>query len=363
MKTIKILTVVAALIVALSLAAPVSASCLTVAAITTIVPPTAGNNGRTFVFSPPFLEYGIYYGAGTPPLTYSYASPGTAPPPLSAAASISFWRLGAGNTAIGVGTDNGVFDMAGAPGIYGDLYFYGYASGGLLTGGFWYAATINGGWNSAGIDGCIGAAACMCLLISDHDGTRGFWAVTGGQSNANFNTSINQGGSDGNGNNVPIILATIDKPNITGSVRVANMDVDLTIKLAAPTAGDFTTDGCDCAPIGYKVLQQVLARGNMPPSDRSIAAWSEPSLAAGGAQGVTAFGLGAGDGVTVRSVCGASNKDVYLTTQLIFDSGFGTTVVSGNSARVECGPTLADPDDRPSRIRPRSDRPATPRRR
>ncbi len=359
MKTTKILMVAATLIVALSLAAPASASCGTVASISTIVPGGGGTSGTTFVFSPPFQEYGITYGPGYAILLgYNAGTP--APPPVSAAATVSFWALGLGDPAIGSGTDNGSFDMIAA----GQFYGYGYPSSAYYPGGYWQAATIDSTWEPAGIDGCIGSGNCMCLLISDHDGERGFWAVTGGESNANFNTVINQGGSDGNGNNLPIVLVTMDKPSITGSVRQPNFDVDLTVKLAAPTAGDYTNDLCNCAPIGYKVLQQVVIRGNMPPTDRSLSAWSEPALAAGGVQGVTAFGDGVADaGVTVRSVCGATNNDVYLTAQLVFDSGFATTVVSGNSARVECGPTLADPDDRPSRIRPRSDRPTSPRRR
>ena len=40
-----------------------------------------------------------------------------------------------------------------------------------------------------------------------------------------------------------------------------------------------------------------------------------------------------------------------------FERGFGTTVVSANSSRVECGTTLADPDDKPRTPRPRLDRP------
>lgn len=362
MKTTKILTVVATLIVALSLAAPASASCGTVAAIASVGDPAVvGQSGYTFVFSPVFQEFGPVFGASYGLVSSSNAG-NPAPPSVSGAATVSFWALGAGDPAVGPGTDNGGFDLVGYPGFYGA----GYSSGPSYAGGLWYAATINGTWEAAGIDGCIGSGNCMCLLISDHDGERGFWAVTGGQSDANFNTSINQGGADGNGNNLPIILATMPKPSITASTRAADgsLDVEVTVKLPAPTGGDFTNDGCGCAPIGYRVLQQVLTSGSMPPTDRGVSVWSEPALAAGGAQGVTSFGVGAGDaGVTIRSACGASDTDVYLTAQLVFDSGFATTVVSGNSSRVECGPNLADPDDRPSRIRPRSDRPATPRRR
>jgi hypothetical protein len=53
--------------------------------------------------------------------------------------------------------------------------------------------------------------------------------------------------------------------------------------------GVYQKDGCDCGPSGYKVLQQIVARGNMPPSDRS-SGWTDAPLAAGGAQGVTPIG-------------------------------------------------------------------------
>lgn len=361
MKTTKILMVAATLIVALSLAAPASASCGTASLISTVGDPAnVGQSGYTFVYGPVFQEFAYIVRGPGYVYTYSENAGDPAPQAVSSAATVSFWALGAGDPAIGSGTDNGLFDMIAV----GHFYGYGYSSGAGLAGGYWNAATIFSTWEPAGIDGCIGSGNCMCLLISDHDGERGFWAVTGGQSDPNFNTSINQGGADGNGNNLPIVLVTMDAPSITGAVRQGNFDVDLTVKLAAPTGGDYTNDGCNCAPIGYKVLEQIVVRGSMPPTDRGIAAWSEPVLPGGGVQGVTAFSVGGADtGVTVRSACGAVDTDVYLTAQLVFDSGFATTAVSGNATRVECGPTLADPDDRPSRIRPRSDRPTSPRRR
>ena len=79
--------------------------------------------------------------------------------------------------------------------------------------------------------------------------------------------------------------------------------------------------------------QTIVPRGNMPPTGRDAAAWDVPTLADGVTpQGVTAFG---GAGVSLASACGSSDTDVYLTTQLVFDSGFTTDVVSANSTRME----------------------------
>jgi len=347
MKTItKVLTGVAALVIALSLSAPVDASCLTTAIITTIDP-----GGTSFVFTPTFAEhpnftYG-YYG----PANFSFDPLNPAVPPLGPGANITFWRLGTGDPVGGSGDDNGVYDMIATGGFF--FTGYGPGVGTYLTGGYLRGGQINGSWLPGGIDGCVGTASCMCMLITDQDGPRGFWATAGGMSDANVNTSMNRGGTDGNGNNLPIILVDIAAPSINGSRRLpGTFDVDLDISVGAPTAGNYAVDGCACGPTGFRVLQQIVMRGAMPPSDRSVG-WAEPLTDLGAAQTDTALG----GQVTVRSLCGSSNTDVYLTTQLVFDSGFQTSVVSGNSTRVECGPTLADPNDRPTNTRPGNDRP------
>ena len=348
MKTItKVLTAVAVLVVALSLSAPVSANCGTTAIITTI-----DAAGTTFVFSPTFAEhtnftYG-YYG----PANFSFDAVGDpAVPPLSPAANITFWALGSGDPAVGFGNDNGAYDIIAGGGFF--FTGYGPGVGTYLTGGYLRGGQINGTWEG-GTDNCVAAGSCMCMLITDQDGARGFWATAGGMADANVNTSMNRGGVDGGGNNLPIILVDIAAPSINGSRRLGGtFDVDLDVQVLAPTAGNYAVDGCACGPTGFRVLQQIVMRGAMPPSDRTLSAWTEPLTDLGAAQTDTALGGTA----TVRSLCGASNQDVYLTTQLVFDSGFQTTVVSGNSTRVECGPTLADPNDRPTNTRPGNDRP------
>jgi hypothetical protein len=354
MKTMtKVLTVAAVLVVALSLSAPVGADCGATALISTIAP-----GGNTFVFNPTFAShYSFFYGPYGPAV-FSYDIADPAPTPLSAAASITFWAVGTGDPAVGMGDDNGAVDII----ANGGFYFGGYTYSSYIPGGYLQAGNVFSNWQG-GVDGCVEGLNCMCVLFSDQDGDAGFFAISGGQSAANFDTSINLGGSDGNGNNLPIALVSIAAPSITGSVRdTGTFNVNLDVGAAAPAGGSYVQDGCNCGPTGFKVLQSIVPRGNMPPSDRGNAAWTEPTLGDGtSAQPVSAFG----STVSIRSSCGTSDTDVYLTTSLQFDSGFGTDVVSGNSSRVECGPNVANPlDNNPSADRPgnRGDR-GKPRRR
>lgn len=363
--TTKILTVAATLALALSLAAPLQASCGTTALIK-----TERLGLWSFLVNPQFQNFGInagnpaYYFTGAyGPATYTCFSCSPiayAIPPLTGGAEITFWRTGTGNPAIGAGDDSGTFDVIATGGFYFQQPTPNYIRGGRIF----------STWQPAGIDGCVGGTSCMCLLVTDQDGTDGSWAVLGGQSNPSFNTNLDIGGSDGVANYAPIKMVNQAAPVITASARNnTSFDVDLTVTVPAQTGGDYaTTNGCACGPIGYKVLQQVVARGATPPSNRDISGWTEPALAgltvndaSPGPQPTNGTALGSM--VKVRSLCGASNTDVYLTAQLIFDSGFGTTHVSGNSTRVECGASLADPDDKPTTpVRPRGDRPQ-PRRR
>jgi hypothetical protein len=358
MKTMtRILTVAVVVAGALSLAAPVNANCDADAIITTI---DAG--GSSFVFSPVFAAHPYFYYGDFGPAAYGL----NVPPALSVDAKITFWAVGTGDPAVGFGDDNGAYNMR-TQGT--GFYYYLYDYGGGET--FKAAATLNGNWDNGqfATDGCVGNVNCMCVLFSDHDGDTGFFASVGSQSTATLRTSFNLGGSDGFVNNLPIALVAIDPPSITGSVRdQLTHDVDFTVKVAAPAGvynGGQTADGaCDCAPVGFVVRQQILSSGAVVPSDRDAAAWSLPLKADGSAQTMAAFGTGMTDpGVVIRSACGTSDSDVYLSTQLVFATGFATTVVSGNSLRVECGPTLADPSDRPRPTRPTRGRPDNPRRR
>ena len=326
----KVLTVAATLVLALSLAAPASASCGTVASISTFVRPNPGvDNGTTWVFGPPFQEFGIYYyispdtGYGAL-YVYSANAGNPAPPPVSADASVSFWRLGAGNPALGLGTDNGSFDMIAS----GQFYVYGYASGPYFE-GYWYAATIQSGWEPSGIDGCIDRNNCMCLLISDQDGDRGFWAITGGQSDTTFSTVINQGGSDGHGNNLPIILVPIPTPTVSNVSAMPFFGFGFSASVAL-SGGNFVQDGCLCETGGgFRIVAAAVPMGDPPPQSRDSAIWDHPVTLAGGAaqSSPSAFG----STVDFEIGCGAIDQDVYVAAELAFDSGFRTLYVSADA--------------------------------
>ena len=45
--------------------------------------------------------------------------------------------------------------------------------------------------------------------------------------------------------------------------------------------------------------------------------------------------------VTLQVDCPAGDSDVYLVTELTFESGFTSPFVSGNSIRIECGGNLS----------------------
>jgi hypothetical protein len=341
----KIFTVAAALAVALTFGGPAVADC-------------GGNPGNivtgasqiwtaAFQADPTFF-YGYYGGT-----TYSgIAYTGTTP--VSENANAIFWRQGFGDPAPGFGADSGIFDLVAT----GGLYFSAFPSVGYYGG-----ATILTGWQP-GTDDCIDGGNCLCLLITDSDGDDTYYAMASARSAATLTTVLEQGGTDGSGfYQQPIVMAPLSKPSIVGSAGVGPQnagggfsELDLSVTVAPTTAGVYEKDGCSCGPVGFKVLQTIVPRGSMPPSDRSVG-WQEAQLSAGGPQDVTPLGAM----VNVRSTCGAADQDVYLATEMYFDSGFGTSVVSANSTRVECGTNLADPDEKPTKIRPRQDRP-TPKR-
>ena len=337
MRKQQIFTLAAALVVALAVGAPAFADCGANPGVIS----TQGAQGKSQIFteaftSDPSFGYNAYYGA------YTFCGAGNGCTPISGAVSASFWAQGTGDVAVGVGNDNGLFDLVATGGVpYPSFPSYGYHAG----------AELFSGWQP-GTDGCINGGNCLCMLLTDTDGANSYFAIVGAQSSPTLTTTLEQGGTDTSGlYNAPIIMTTVTPPAINGSTRVGT-DVQLNVSVG-PQGGVYMKDGCNCGPTGYKVLQQVVPRGNMPPSDRSTG-WVEAPLAGGGAQGVTAIGAQ----VSVESTCGTADSDVYLATQLFFDSGFSTSLVSGNSSRVECGTNLADPDSkprqRPGDIKPRS---------
>jgi hypothetical protein len=317
-----------------------------------------------------------YLGAGYanyPPFAYSG-------PPVTAAFTGFFWRLGEGDPALGAGTDNGDYFAYNQNSYYnpqGNSWFYykGYPGIGVP---FYYAGKVFGNWANGG-DGCMTDVAlppnptCECVLFMDQTGDEGYFAIIGGLTTAGGDLDLVQAGSDGNENAGPILLAPIPAPQIIDSARnETTFDITLQVTVPAPAGGSYLDDGCACGPTGFQLYQQIVPRGSGTPASRDSADWTLMTLPGGVAQGVNTFG----EPVTVESVCGASNSDVFLATKLVFVAGTvpgtsdplwfpdasaaGVDYVSGDSLRIECGPQIAEPGD--SRLEPtRKVRPDAPR--
>ena len=109
------------------------------------------------MFNPTFASHPSFgYTAHGTPYVFSTDAANPAPPPLSAAATITFWGTGAGDPAVGYGKDNGGYDMMAGRGFY----FYGYAAGSDATGGMFYGGQLTGMWEG-GTDNCVGPNNCM----------------------------------------------------------------------------------------------------------------------------------------------------------------------------------------------------------
>jgi hypothetical protein len=275
----------------------------------------------------------VGYFAGYPP----YSASGIVP--FSANATATFWALGAGNPTVGVGIDAGTWTQPPAAWMYyNNTYF-----------GGWYAAEIFAGWGrDAGIDGCIQdfpAGICDCVLMTDQDGSTGYFAMLSKETDALWNAFLTQPGNDGAGNFAPIIMMPIPAPFVTNSVAVG-ADLQITSTVAMPTDGIYQSGGaCACGPTGFKVM---IATGAAAPASRDVAAWTEATLVGGGLQDWNAMGAS----VAVQTpLCEGTGDGVWLTTLLQFDSGFVSPVVSGDSTQISCDPTLADPVDVKPRFR------------
>ena len=343
---------------------PTHASCASSSTIT-----TTGPAGQSFIVNTAFQNFPIIAGvtyAGTGPYgpyVYSFDPLFPVPTPLSPAATISFWALGSGDPAIGIGDDNGAYDL-----IAGGGFSY---TGSLPTstfGGYLQAGTIATNWNDPNVEGCLfnaGATAafdgdeCTAVLLSDQDGSVGEFALVTAQVGASGSTSLSQPGSDGFGNSSPIILKPLPAPTVTdpeldgeidGIIIQANDDLVVELTLPAPTEGLYEDPACGSAASGFRIFHYTVPRGSMPPTDATIVSggWLLPDLASGFPQGVTPLGTA----VRVHIPCGASNTDVYLGAQLVFDSGFATSVIGPRPsnpadvggapcvARMECGPNV-----------------------
>jgi len=120
--------------------------------------------------------------------------------PISANAEATFWALGTGNPIAGPGDDAGLYTFPTYSWMFYNATYYGNQ---------WYGAEINSGWGlHSAIDGCItnaGALACTCVLITDDDGTTGYFAIASNAGVINtWDAFLTQPGTDPAGNFNPI---------------------------------------------------------------------------------------------------------------------------------------------------------------
>lgn len=341
MRTLTRITIaVAAVLLIAAAAQPVMANCGTAAIVG-----TAGAGGNSFIWTQGYMSP-VCFSAAYPPFQNGQ-------PPVTPNLEGQFWRLGTGDVAIGMGDDNGTFDFVAA----GDVQIGTY-------GPYFFAADLFTTWTppatEGAADGCIGGNSCNCTLLTDQlgNGTVGHFAILAASSDATFNTSHampgpgtcpTQGGD--------ITLEAMPQPFIN-SVTKQGDGVAANVTVPPATGGIYNKDGCNCGPVGYRILAREFADGNGDPDlgqgGRGEGNWTVLNAQGGGQQPVTPLGTP----VNVETACtggGGVSVEVWLAAELVFDSQFSTTIVSPSSSRIICGsnPTLADPDDfsRP-RLRP-----------
>ena len=320
MKTLSKLAIGAALALLVTVSIqPVQAAC----AASFLIDSAGGGEGQSGILSSQgdCFQYGCY-GASISPNFRAF-----------------FWSLGTGDPAIGLGDDSGAFhsDDWVQPGLESSIpnYFY-FSYFGDNVGG-----TLN--WaQSPAIDGCVNLAPapqCTCLLLSDTWGDQAYYAVISDQADAGTNFDISRPGG------APYVMAPVPRPTVINSVRQEGTNnVAFTVGLGGDnlSAGNYEKESCDCG-LSYKIYANVRPRGSQPPNSRDISTggWVDVAPSSGG--------TAAGATTTFEVNCGATDTDVYLGTVLTTSDGFTATHVSENGARVECGPTIADPVQRPSR--------------
>ena len=332
MRIFKGIAIIGTLLLLAAVVQPVFASC----GSATLLGTKADANNASFIWNENTFVPSYYAG---------YA-PFSTNPPWTANFSGLWWAVGTGDPAPGAGDDSNVWTV--------DNWAYYYVNSAY---GYYYAGEIFGGWGQAAvIDGCIlnNPTGCTCILLTDNGPDSSAFALLSATRDATGNTFFNQPGSDGAGNNGPIIMSSTPNPLIVNSVRNGS-GVDLAVQ-AVGGGGIYMKDGCACdAGMSFRVLAQELPSGSAPPSDRDSDAWQvlDPALTP---MGGTA---------NVNAACAAADVDLYVTVETIFDpasaGGFSGGIVSANSSRISCGtnPTLADPVDVRPRVRP--DRPVKPK--
>jgi hypothetical protein len=245
----------------------------------------------------------------------------------------NFWIIGAGNTTVGVGIDNG---------NQGNLDW-------MPDLGFGGGVALNGGWQvgaTGSPDGCpdtLGAGTSMAIGLSDIDGSaaNGFFAAAcalrdgGAATEYDYNKIVPLTNID---------LKPIPKPVISGSTRVGENTL---VTIAPPNfASIFYSDGSPACTVNnvikqYDVWVQQTTRNGAAPTDRNVGGWT-----LGGT-------CNTGSPCPVTVICSGgpgTSCDAFFAVSPKFDSGFGSARVSPNSFRTQAGSNLAAPP-KPKTIR------------
>ena len=274
---------------------------------------TVNGSGYSYIYTPGLCDGGYPCQIGFSSVT----------PELSG----DFWVLGAGDPAVGFGVDYG-----GWPATEGASALDGWVD--AYVG---YAAYILATWNSdARIDGCPDSVAppgtpglCAAIHLSDQFEGVGYFALMTAENDAIGDYAFNQPG------NGPIELAEIPRAMI---VSRSGPEWNPTITLSPPAIGGglYLDAACPDPLVAYRVYGQELPNGAPAPVDRSLAAHR-----------VDLTGDVALDALAQFTYDCPLDVDYYVATQLVFESGFATDVLSRNSLRVECGPNYTEIEERP----------------
>ena len=246
----------------------------------------------------------------------------------------SFWMVGAGNTLIGAGSDNGNVNESG-------IWLHPYQSLPLIIADAW--------GNNTSYDGCAdlqGATGRMAWAMSDVDGTGNMVYAAGcaqrvGTAFVEFDFTQPPGCAS-SACATPLALVPAPKATISGSTRAGT---NATITVGSPNfAPGFYSDGtpgCTLANVitQYDVYKQEVGRNAAAPTNRDVTG------------GWVLAGTGnIGASVSFPTTC-VSDCDVYVSLVPHYDSNFNTgepatgapARVGASSTKIQAGPVLANP--------------------
>jgi hypothetical protein len=280
----------------------------------------------------------------TPGTVYEYAVSGDTVTDMFAG---TFWALGEGDPALGVGADSGSFPALEWLYNFGD---YGYAA--FIGGAPW--AT------DARVDGCIDATPSTCTAIQLTDvnpetGEPVFALLTAEQDTAK-NYSFFDGRID---------LAPLPPVSIANSTRVGETGVIVdvaAIDAAAFDAGLYLDPNCTGAAGGGVGIEtvvpgvawfaQVLPRGAQPPTNLNIATGGWMST------GVNSL---FGEAAALNIPC-TGDSDIYVSFAFLNESNIPADTVTGPGTRTECGANVAEPELRTKPANTQESKPRTRKR-